>query len=158
MRWSEVLADKTLQDLPFKIETNEYGQVVMSPANTLHAYFQATLTHYLKQTLGGQVLTECPIDTPKGVKVPDVGWCTDEFLAAHISETPLEAAPTICVEVRSPSNSPKALLEKTELYLAAGAEEVWLVNSEGEVSYYDASGQITKSPRAGLVPNLKPKH
>ena len=30
MQWAEVLRDPSLQDLPYKIELNEWGQVVMS--------------------------------------------------------------------------------------------------------------------------------
>lgn len=36
MKWQEVCEDKALQDLPYKIELNRWGQIVMSPAkNTL---------------------------------------------------------------------------------------------------------------------------
>lgn len=31
-RWREVLDDRSLHDLPYKIETNRQGQVVMGPA------------------------------------------------------------------------------------------------------------------------------
>lgn len=33
MRWSEVLQDKSLRELPYKIELNEYGKIVMTPAS-----------------------------------------------------------------------------------------------------------------------------
>jgi hypothetical protein len=33
MEWIEVLADPVLRDLPYKIELNEYGKIVMSPAS-----------------------------------------------------------------------------------------------------------------------------
>ncbi len=36
MQWSEVLEDKSLRDLPFKIETNRYGQIVMTPVSNEH--------------------------------------------------------------------------------------------------------------------------
>lgn len=36
MKWSEVINDKTLQDLPYKIELNEWGHIVMSPVSNLH--------------------------------------------------------------------------------------------------------------------------
>ena len=32
MKWQEVLEDKSLQDLTYKIELNRWGQIVMSPA------------------------------------------------------------------------------------------------------------------------------
>ena len=33
MQWQEVIAHPSLQDLPFKIELNEYGKIEMSPAS-----------------------------------------------------------------------------------------------------------------------------
>ena len=41
--------------------------------------------------------------------------------------TPYPKAPEICVEVTSPSNSKEEIEHKTELYLAKGALEVWVV-------------------------------
>jgi Uma2 family endonuclease len=157
MRWSEVLADKTLQDLPFKIETNEIGQLVMSPAKNIHAFFQGALARIFDK-FGGHVLAECSVDTPKGVKVPDVAWCSDAFLAAHLREDPMTRAPEICAEVKSPSNSISALQDKVALYLNAGAVEVWLVSESGDVSFFDASGQVAHSRYVASVPNLAPKH
>jgi hypothetical protein len=40
-RWQEVLADPTLQDLPYKIELNVWGKVEMSPASNRHGRLQA---------------------------------------------------------------------------------------------------------------------
>jgi hypothetical protein len=31
MKWAEIIVDKTLQDLPYKIELDRYGNIVMSP-------------------------------------------------------------------------------------------------------------------------------
>lgn len=36
MRWEEVCKHKQLQDLPFKIELNEWGQIVMNPVKIKH--------------------------------------------------------------------------------------------------------------------------
>ena len=33
MDWLEVCQNKALQDLPFKIELNEWGQITMTPAS-----------------------------------------------------------------------------------------------------------------------------
>lgn len=32
--WETILADRSLQDLPYKIETNRYGKIIMSPHRT----------------------------------------------------------------------------------------------------------------------------
>ena len=40
MTWDEVLADRCLQDLPYKIELNRWGNIEMSPARNRHGRFQ----------------------------------------------------------------------------------------------------------------------
>ncbi len=142
MRWSDVMADASLRDLPYKIELNKWGQVVMSPANNIHAALQGKIAAFLERVLPhGMVLTECVVDTPEGAKVPDVAWCSPEFFARHRKETPFPVAPEICVEIRSPSNSRAAMAEKVGLYLDAGAQEVWIVRENGEIAYFTRSGE-----------------
>jgi Uma2 family endonuclease len=80
-----------------------------------------------------------------GVKVPDVAWCSDDFLAKYGYETPYPRAPELCIEVVSPSNSRKQMREKMKLYFAAGARECWLVWQNGEVEMFDETGQIAQS-------------
>ena len=41
MNWQEVCNHKSLQDLPFKIELNNQGQVLMSPVKVYHSLFKA---------------------------------------------------------------------------------------------------------------------
>ncbi|HEU0202929.1 MAG TPA: Uma2 family endonuclease [Burkholderiaceae bacterium] len=134
-RWSEVIQDQSLADLPYKIETNRSGQLIMSPAKTMHARFQGELAALLKARLGGCVFVECP----------DVAWAPASFADEHRDEVAFKTAPEICVEVKSPSNALPELLAKVRLYLDAGAREVWLRNEEGRVEFHDASGQIEKS-------------
>ena len=73
MTWQEVVNHKDLNNLPFKIETNEYGQVVMSPTKYLHGIYQIRMSRMIEQYLSqGIVSSETAIWTRKGVKVPDV--------------------------------------------------------------------------------------
>jgi hypothetical protein len=44
MNWEQVCASPHLQDLPFKIETSRYGQVVMSPATNWHGRYQSSIS------------------------------------------------------------------------------------------------------------------
>jgi hypothetical protein len=41
--WQHVLEDETLRDLPYKIETNERGQIVMSPVTKRHTFLRMWL-------------------------------------------------------------------------------------------------------------------
>jgi Uma2 family endonuclease len=155
-RWAEVMNDPGLRDLPYKIEINAWGKIEMSPANTRHARLQGKITTELARQLpAGEVLTEVPILTDIGVRVPDVAWASDEFLKVHREATPLPRAPEICVEIVSASNTDAEMQEKTRAYLAAGAQEVWLVAESGAVRYFDATGEQSAS-RYPVILELPP--
>lgn len=145
MEWAEVLADPVLQDLPYKIELNEYGKIVMSPASNRHSLLQGDLIRLLGGQLPGRVFPECSIQTTKGIKVADVVWCSVDFIHRYNFTTPYPHAPELCVEIVSPSNSRQELAEKIMLYLAAGAREVWIVFEDGQIEIYDASGRLERS-------------
>lgn len=154
-RWQEVVDDKNLEDLPYKIETNRSGQLIMSPAKVIHAGYQGEIAALLKATLGGKVMTECGVATPEGVKVLDVAWCTQKQFESAIDAYAFTIAPEICVEIKSPSNARAELHAKVRLYLDAGAKEVWLVDKDGRVTFYDQSGLIEKSSYGVEIPPLK---
>lgn len=145
MRWADVLVDRSLRDLPYKIELDRYGNIVMSPASNKHGRLQFLLGSLLERQLGGEALMECSVDTPEGVKVADVAWCSPDFLARHDYTTPYPEAPEICVEVRSPSNSNEAMRTKIALYLGQGAREVWMVFETGEVRLFGPEGERARS-------------
>lgn len=146
MEWSEVVDNPLLQDLPFKIELNKWGKILMSPASNNHGRLQFDVaTRIDRAKRSGKIIMECSVKTPEGVKVADIAWASDEFIKAHEFKTPYEVAPEICVEVISSSNSRKEMEEKIELYLNQGAKEVWLCNQEGDLTYYSRSGKLEKS-------------
>ncbi len=128
MQWSEVIESPYLNDLPFKIELNRYGKIEMTPASNKHARLQSFIATLLERKLKkGEALTECSIQTTEGVKVADVAWCSKVFIQQYSYETPYSCAPEVCVDVVSPSNSKKEMEDKVQLYLQAGAQEVWVV-------------------------------
>jgi Uma2 family endonuclease len=147
MRWAQLCADPYWNDLAGKIELNGLGVIEMSPANNKHALVQSDLHLALgTQLRGGRALVECSVLTGDGVRVPDVAWASNGFLARHgAATTPFPRAPELCIEVRSPSNTNEEMAYKTELFLAAGAQEVWIVSQDGEAQFFDATGRIEKS-------------
>jgi Uma2 family endonuclease len=146
MNWQEVCDDPSLRDLPYKIELNEWGHIVMSPASSRHGILQGLLIDALNRLKkDGLVFPECPIQTSKGVKVPDVVWASSQFLGEHADETPFSKAPEICIEVLSPSNTQQEMLEKCELYFARGTLEVWICDEQGKLSFYCLTGPLAKS-------------
>ena len=55
MQWQDVIADKSLQDLPYKIELNERGNIEMSPSSFMQSYLQGKLATLLASELTGEV-------------------------------------------------------------------------------------------------------
>jgi Uma2 family endonuclease len=150
MTWNEVIESPYLKDLPFKIELNEWGQIVMSPAANNHGCFQSSILEILlTMKTDGKVMVECSIETSRNVKVPDVVWMSSKFITKHSFDqnvdTPLQSAPELCVEVVSPSNSPAELQEKRALYFERGAVEVWECSEKGDMKFYDPVGEIGAS-------------
>ena len=155
-RWTEILADPVLRDLPYKIELNAWGKIEMSPASNLHGRVQSWISTELRRLLpDGEVITEASVLTEIGVRVPDVAWASRGFIETHGLETPFPRAPEICVEVVSPSNTPAEIDEKIRAYLAAGAEEVWLVPEDGPIRFFGRDGERARSD-FGATPSLPP--
>jgi Uma2 family endonuclease len=146
-KWREVVNNPYLRDLPFKLELNAKGKVEfsMSPATNRHSRLQFRIGALLEQKLGGEASIECSVLTPQGVKVADIVWYSPAFLATYGDTTPYPQAPELCIEVASPSNTNDELMEKTQLYLEAGAVEAWIVRENGVIEMYGPEGPRTES-------------
>jgi Uma2 family endonuclease len=137
-RWNEIVRDPALRDLPYKIETNARGHILLIPHTAHHSDQQGDVMDLLRQYApSGLVRPEFPICTEKGTKLPDVAWIT-KGRREEMRETgdPPTLAPEICVEVMSDSNDWDEMHEKRALYLQAGAEEVWIVSEDGNVHFF----------------------
>ena len=146
MTWEEVCADPLLQDLPYKIELNQWGNIEMSPARSRHGEYQAELAHLLRlQKPGGISMTKCAVETAENVKVPDVTWVSFERRRATPHEFAYAVAPEICVEILSPTNVLEEQMHKGELYLQAGAQEFWLCDESGNLRFFSTAGPLGRS-------------
>lgn len=155
MQWSDVINDPSLRDLPYKIELDARGRIVMSPASNRHGIQQAKLVRLLAGVLThGEIATECSIGTHAGVKVADVVWMSPEFLRRYGDSTPYPQAPELCVEILSPSNANSEIEEKIRLYLGYGAQEVWTVDEQGQICLFGAEGQRQVSALPGVTGRL----
>ena len=152
MNWQQVLEDKSLRDLPYKIELNKWGQIVMRPAKSRPANFQGEIEHLLRTLKpGGRVFPECPVNTSDNVKVADVVWLSVERYAKVKDQDVYETAPEICVEILSESNTQSEMMQKKQLYIEKGALEFWLCDDQGRMSFHIASGALATSQ---LVPGF----
>lgn len=151
MRWEEVCEHPGLKNLPFKIELNERGEIVMNAVKVIHSLYQGEIEYLLRSLLEtGKTLPECAIKTGRGTKVADVAWATKERVKLIRNETECSIAPEICVAVCSSSNTQDEMKEKLSLYFASGALEVWLCK-DGDMSFFNNDGNMGAS---GLVPNF----
>ena len=155
MEWREVVENPSLKDLPFKIETNEWGKIMMCPASDAHGLYQVSIVEWLLRLGGGKgrVSTECPIETSKGTRVADVAWRSLVFIKKHgMRNISLPESPEIVIEIESPSNSAAELEGKRLLYFEAGAREFWLCDENGNVRFFNPGGELNRSEFFGEFP------
>ena len=106
MKWSDVCADSSLRDLPYKVELNAQGQIILSPHKPIHSGFQGAIQRLLYELKpGGYILPEVAMDTEDGTKTLDVAWISPETCEREIQKDAFGRAPEICIEVVSPTNT-----------------------------------------------------
>ena len=153
LTWEDIIADRSLRDLPYKIETNRYNKIIMSPASFWHSDYQTEIaTLLLKLIPGGKAPVECAIQTAEGVRVAEVAWISLARRAPYRRAVTLPIAPEICVEIVSPSNFREEMLEKMTLYYAKGAQEVWLCDEDGRMEFFTAVSAPQSVPASVLCP------
>jgi Uma2 family endonuclease len=154
-RWRQLADDPLVAAIPCKVELNEKGVIEVSPPTTQHAFIQGFLTRELaRQRPEGTTLPECPVETEIGMRVPDVVWASPEFMTQHRAEKQFRAAPDLCIEVLSPTNTRIEMTEKTAAYLAAGAKEVWIVDEDGVPEIHTSAGRVSASTLGFELPHL----
>lgn len=147
MNWEQVCEIPYLQDIPFKIELNRLGQIIMSPAKNIHSVLQWRIQRTLYQLIGnqGEIIPECSVKTADNVKVADVAWISEERFKQVRHEIAYSLAPEICIEVMSAGNTHREMKKKIGLYLKAGAEEVWICDEDGKMRFYNQIGILKQS-------------
>jgi Uma2 family endonuclease len=127
-RWTEILGDPYLANIPDRIETDRHGHILMTPPPGFrHSERQGQIIALLIQFAPqGRTLPACPISTADGVKAIDVAWLDVSRDEIGQDIPLLTRAPEICIEILSPSSSAAETAEKRLLYFDAGAAEVWM--------------------------------
>lgn len=147
MTWAEICEDKFLATLPYRIETDRWGNIVMSPPpRSRHAEYQTEIAIRLSHLMtDGRSVAECPIETSEGVKAMDVAWVSKERRKSKANDPVYLIAPEICVEVESPNNTHAEMMERKSLFFEKGACEFWLCDMTGQITFFDPSGEIPQS-------------
>jgi len=139
--WEKLVADPALAALEFRIETDRYGQMIMSPPPApSHGSRQSEISFWLRTLLpNGRAISECPVSTNEGVKAVDVAWCSADKWERFKDRVCFLECPEICIEICSPSNTRGELQEKKRLYFEAGAHEVWFCERDGRMRFFRES-------------------
>lgn len=159
--WRMLIEDLRFADLPFKLDTNLRGQIILSPHRYKRSKAQYQIARLIEEHaeragLEGDCSVEVAVATSRGLRTADVGWMTSareaEVEARYgLDVFPLPVAPDVCVEVLSPSNAAEEMGEKQALYFERGAREVWVVDEAKGVTFYDANGRRSAS---ALMPSF----
>jgi len=152
--WDRLCRDPSLNDLPYKVETNRRDQLILTRVSMSRSVRMSDVVQALdRYAPRGRSLPSFAIATPEGVKVPDVIWTSEDRLEEmKATGDPTTLAPEICIEVMSDSNDWEEMREKRRLYMEVGAEEVWVVTEEKEVRFF-ASEELEASEFAPEFPS-----
>jgi Uma2 family endonuclease len=140
-------------NLPFPWETNARGQIIMTPHGYDHSFRISKLIRIFAEIkpewhCGYQL----GIFTADGLKGPDVTLASTVYHARHVNyKGYVNEAPEICIEVMSPSNSWQEMLDKMPLYFEVGALEVWIVDVDGNISFFSPGNE--QLPQSRLIPD-----
>jgi len=150
MTWEQICDDPHLRDLPYKIEQDRHGRIVMSPTSVGHSRYQGRILQILGELLPEwEIIPECAVQTAEGVRVPDVAVLCPER-KGNLQDLPsLPIGPDICVEVMSWTNSLEEMAEKRRLYAARGCREFWTCSKSGEMAFFDAGSGLALG-RSGI--------
>jgi Uma2 family endonuclease len=155
MNWQQICNNPAFNDLPFKFETNEWGKIEMSPASNTHSVYQSLIMKwFITSGQQGLPITECSVQTTKGVKVADVAWASVDFFKRNKLRNPYLESPEIMIEVISPSNTKAEMMQKKQLYFAKGAREVWLCGQQGKMSFFNAEHKLENSVLMADFPHV----
>jgi len=123
----------------------------MSPTFNYHGWYQARLSVLFSQSAPtGQPFVELAVLTDSGLFEVDVAWTRDYRRLRE--QKYASAAPEICVEVESESNTPQEFLGKREALFSAGCSEVWIVRKGGQIEFYSKVRHFDRSPPISAFP------
>lgn len=113
---------------------SDEGELISTPSlipqhKIIYMRLWAALRAFVKEHHLGVVVTEVDFRLARDiVRKPDVAFIAgNQMKGFHLDRTPVEGAPTLAVEVISPSNLAQDTRKKVRQYLSAGSQAVWLI-------------------------------
>ncbi len=137
--WDAVCEDPQLQDLPYKLELNGDGELLMNAVKVQHAFVVYEIQRLLMQ------------HRPDGFSPPEFPILTSERRRQTIADSAARIAPEICVEVMSPGNTMAQMQKKGRLYLQAGALEYWICDEAQKLHFFSQAEEL---PQSVIIPSF----
>ena len=112
------------------------GKLLMEPSpalkhNLIRQHITLELMQFVEARGLGVVVQEMDFRLGRStVRKPDVAFIAADRLAdVDFDRSPVDGAPTLAIEVVSPSNRAEDMARKIEQYLATGSQSVWVFYS-----------------------------
>jgi len=116
------------------------GRIVVSPAGYRHGRIAVLLVIRLGQyaidrQLGDVLDSSTGFRLPGGnVRSPDVAFVAADRISGAGPRGFFDGAPDLAVEILSPDDNPREVLDKVGEYLTAGTRLVWVIDPEGRTA------------------------
>lgn len=137
------------------------GEIIyMSPTGHLHGFLESNFDRILgtfvhQHKLGRVFVGEVGIYThrnPDTVRAADVAFISRERFAQVQSESYLDIAPELIVEVLSPDDAWSKVMEKLEEYFAIGVLAVWVADPKRQQVYvYSSLTEVERFTMADVL-------
>ena len=142
-----------------RYELDEGELIKVTPASYEHNRIRGRIEQWLREYPEAQGLGEVVAEmdfqlSSDVVRTPDVAFLTvQQMQLIHPSDTLIQGAPALAVEIISPSNSASEIARKRNQYLVAGAQSVWIVYPEQREVEVFRSGErpLILSEQASLI-------
>jgi hypothetical protein len=155
-RWEAMVKDARDEAMPMKEELDLDGTVTGIPKARVRSALAGELFRLLLQHSGKGVCETPAVVTWVGIRVPDVAWFSARRKTAAFPRRRSSAllAPEICVEVVYEPCLLAGAQKRNEALFLAGAEECWLCDADGRLTFFDAHGPLERSHRAPEFPSF----
>jgi Uma2 family endonuclease len=151
MATKTLLTIEQFDQLPVKegilYELNEGELVTMTEPMPRHNWVRDRIARFMgnfveDRNLGTVFLETGYQLTPETVRIPDVSFIPADRMRGIDLDQRIQGAPTLAIEVISPTDLAEELTQKVKQYLAGGAKAVWVFYSKTrEVQVFLADGR-----------------
>jgi Uma2 family endonuclease len=129
-------------------ELNEGGLVTMTDPMPRHNWVRDNIAAAIREFAHPRNLGRVFVDTghqltPETVRIPDVSYVPAERMREIDLDNRIQGAPTLAIEVVSPTDLAEELTQKVKQYLAGGSKAVWVFYPKPrEAQVFRAGGEI----------------